>query len=133
MICVLYLLHSKSMSIPVFKPFNNSFSYFSCKVTTGTYNLQSVMLNFKSDGVFIAVTAGARIFPSIGSFLSLNTFSPNTQFCDYFKINSISVLIIKKFKLKIKLLKFFNGLMVFFIFRNSTSLPTGKLSTNFVL
>ena len=120
MICVLNLGHSKSMSIPLFKSSNNLFPYFSCKVAIGTYNLQSVMLNFKSDVVLIPVTASCRGF-CVGSFPSLMTLSVKTQFYDHFKISSISVLIIKKSKLKIKLLKFFNG-TTNLILSNSTSL-----------
>ena len=98
--CVLYLPHLKSKLIQVFKASYNLFSYFSCKVTTGTYNLQSVMLNFKSDGVFIVLTIACIGF-CVTSFPSLVAFSVNTQFWDHFKINYISVFIIKNFKLKI--------------------------------
>ena len=86
------------------------------------------MLNFKSDDVLIPTTAFNAGFPpcaGTASFASPNAFCVNTQFCDHFKINSISVLIIKKFKLKMKLLKFFNGIIIF-IFSNSTSLPSSN-------
>ena len=65
------------MSIPVFKFSNNFLPYFSCKVTTGTYNLQSVMLNFKSDGVFIAFTSSC---PPWALEYALKALSVNTQF-----------------------------------------------------
>ena len=68
------------MLIPVFKPLYNLFSYFSCKVTTGTYNLQSAMLNFKSDGLSISVTAAAGILPCTASLCSLIALSVNIQF-----------------------------------------------------
>ena len=93
------------------------------------------MLNFKSDGAFIAVTASnAGLSPCAGtaSFPSLNAFWVKTQSCDHFKINSISVLIIKKFKLKKKSLKFFSGIIIF-IFSNSASSSSFNSPTNFVL
>ena len=79
MTCVLYLLHVKSILIPVFTSSYNLFSYFSCKVTTGTYNLQSVLLNFKSFGLLIGSTAGyvAGLSPSAIGFLV--AFPVNTQ------------------------------------------------------
>ena len=68
------------MSIPVFKPSNNLFSYFSCKVTTRIYNFKSVMLNFKSSGVLIASILGSAIGSSPAANSSLTDFSVNTQF-----------------------------------------------------
>ena len=76
------------MSVPVFNPSNNLFSYFSCKVTTGTYNLQSAMLNFKSDGV-LTQTAASCAGSFVASFCYIFTLSVNTQFCDNFIINSL--------------------------------------------
>ena len=61
------------------------FSNFSCKVTTGTYNLQSVMLNFKSDGVLTSGTASACGF-CVTAFASLITFSVKTQLESYLKL-----------------------------------------------
>ena len=68
------------MSIPVFKSANNLFSYFSSKVTTGTYSLQSVMLNFTSFGLLIALTLSSKAGSSPSAISSLVAFPVNTQF-----------------------------------------------------
>ena len=48
------------------------------------------MLNFKSFGLLISLTLGNTAASPAGKPL-LNDFYVNTQFCDHFKINSISV------------------------------------------
>ena len=80
MTCDLYLFHVKSIVIPVFNSSYNLFSYSVCKVSTGTYNLQSVMLNFKLDGVLIVGTSSNAGGSSSAFFCSLVVFSINTRF-----------------------------------------------------
>ena len=77
------------MLISFFNPSNNSFSYFSCKVIIETYNLQSVMLNFKSVGLLISRTKGSATVSPPCAILFLVAFQVKTQFGDHFKINSI--------------------------------------------
>ena len=72
-----------------------------CKITTGTYNLQSVTLNFKPYGILIAGTASCAGF-CVAALNSLVAFSVKTQSSDHFKISSISELINKKSKHEIK-------------------------------
>ena len=69
------------------------------KVTTGTYNFVSVILNVAPDGATIAGSASAS-----------TVISAKTQFLDQVKINSTSQLISGIFKLLQKLLKCFSGI-----------------------
>ena len=71
------------------------------KVTTGTYNFVSVILNSNPVGATIA-----GLSPSA----SLVVISAKTQFLDQVKINSTSQLISGIFKLLQKLLKCFSGI-----------------------
>ena len=71
------------------------------KVTTGTYNFVSVILNSNPVGATIA-----GLSPSA----SLSVISTKTQFFDQVKINSTSQLISGIFKLLRKLLKYFSGI-----------------------
>ena len=75
---------------------SNSFVSFSFdKITTGTYNFVSVILNFAPDGVTIA---------GLPSCAFLAVVSVKTKFYDQVKINSTSQLISGIFKLFQKLL-----------------------------
>ena len=69
------------------------------KITTGTYNLVSVIPNFNSVGATIAELTSA-----------FSVISTKTQFFDQVKINSTSQLISGIFKLLQKLLKCFSGI-----------------------
>ena len=69
------------------------------KITTGTYNFVSVILNFAPDGATIA-----------GLAVASSVISAKTQFLDQVKINSTSQLISGIFKLLQKLLKCFSGI-----------------------
>ena len=92
------------------------------KVTTGTYNFVSAILNVAPDGAAIA-----GLLPSA----SLVVISAETQFLDQFKINSVSQLINGIFKAPQKLLKCFSGITTF-AFVNE-SLSSGVFPTMFVL
>ena len=80
-------------------------------------------LNFKSFGLLLAATSSNAGGPSSAALNSLVAFSVKTQSSVHFKINSISELINKKSKLKMKLLIFFNGTTVF-ISSNSFSISS---------
>ena len=69
------------------------------KLTTGTYNFVSVILNSNSVGATISGLESAFI-----------VISAKTQFFDQVKINSTSQLISGIFKLLQKLLKYFSGI-----------------------
>ena len=73
------------------------------KVTTGTYNFVSVILNVAPDGLTFAV------------------ISAKTQFLDQVKINSTSQLINGISKLLQKLLKCFSGITTFAFVNESLS------------
>ena len=86
------------------------------KVTTGTYNFVSVILNFASGGAAI-----------VGSspYASFVVISAKTQFLDQVKINSTLQLISGIFKLLQKLLKCFSGITTFaFVNESSCVFPT---------
>ena len=101
-ICDLYLLHFIVLLNPVFNC-SKSFESFSFdKVTTGTYNFVSVILNVVPDGATIAVITPA-----------FTVISATTQFLDQVKINSTSQLFSGISKLLQKLLKCFSGLTTF--------------------
>ena len=72
------------------------------KVTTGTYNFVSIILNFAPDGATIAGSASASA-----------VISTKAQFLDQVKINSTSQLISGTFRLLQKLLKYFRGITNF--------------------
>ena len=75
------------------------------KVTTGTYNFVSVILNIASDGATIA--GGLLLFPAI-----LVVLSAKIQFFVQVKINSTSQLISGIFKFFQKLLNYFSGITI---------------------
>ena len=92
------------------------------KVTTGTFNFESVILNAAPDGAKIA-----GLLPSA----SLVAISAKTQFFDKVKISSNSQLISGIFKLLQRLLKCFNGITTS-AFVNE-SLSSGVFPTIFIL
>ena len=92
------------------------------KVTTGTYNFVSIILNVAPDG---ATTAG--LLPCA----SLLVISAKTQFLDQFKINSTSQLINGILKAPQKLLKCFSGITTFAF--ATESLSSGVFPTIFAL
>ena len=71
------------------------------KITTGTYNFLSVILNSNLVG---ATTAGLASASTV--------ISAKTQFFDQVKINSTSQLISRIFKFSQKLLKCFSGITI---------------------
>ena len=124
-ICDLYLFHFIVLLNPNFN-YSKSFISFSFdKVTTGTYNVVSVILNSNPVGATIAGLAAACI-----------VISAKIQFLDQVKINSISQLISGIFKLLQKLLKCFSGIITSVAFLPtllalylglSTSLPSSSV------
>ena len=96
----MYLFHLTVLLNPDFKLVNNSFSSFFDKVKTGTYNLQSVILNVAPVGQLPAPPS-ARI---------LCSKSVITQFLSHRKSNDTSQLIIGIFKILQKLPKYFSGM-----------------------
>ena len=82
------------------------------KVTTGTYNFVSVILNIEPDGATIA-----GLSPSA----SLVIISAKTHFLVKVKINSTSQLINGIFQALQKLLKYFSGITTFAVLNESLS------------
>ena len=85
-------------------------SFYFDKVTTGTYNLVSVIWNSNPIGATIAGSSPSASFVVI---------SAKTQFFDHVNTNSTSQLISGIFKLLQKLLKYFRGIAT-----SVTFLPT---------
>ena len=100
-ICDLYLSHFIVLLNPDFNCSKSFISFSFDKVTTGTYNFVSVILNFASGGAAIAGSS---------PYASFVVISAKTQFLDQVKINSTSQLISGIFKLLQKLLKCFSGI-----------------------
>ena len=80
------------------------------KVTTGTYNFVSFILNAAPDGATIA-----------GSVSAFTIISAKTQFLDQIKINPTSQLINGIFKALQKSLKCFSGITTFTLVNESLS------------
>ena len=80
------------------------------KVTTGTYNFVSFILNVAPDGATIASSA-----------LAFTVISAKTQFLEQVKINSSSQLINGIFKPLQKLLKCFSWIKIFAFVNESLS------------
>ena len=76
------------------------------KVTTGTYNFVSVILNFASVWLLILGTAGFPPWPGTASLVALLV---KTQLLDHVKIRSVPQLINGKFNVLQKLPNYFNG------------------------
>ena len=109
---------------PNFNCSKNFMSFSFDKVTTGTYNFVSVILNVAADGATIA--GGSSLFPA-----SLVVISAKIQFLVQVKINSTSQLISEIFKFLQKLFKCFSGITTS-VFINE-SLSTGVFPLILVL
>ena len=97
----MYLFHFIDLLNPDFNYSNNLLSFSTDKVTTGTYNLQSVSSNFASVGELITA--------AVGPLKALPT-STHSLYQD--KINVISQLINDISKLLQKLPKYFKGIAI---------------------
>ena len=104
-ICDLYLFHIISLLNPDFKLVNNLVSSSLDKVTTGTYNLQSVILS-------VAPVGTLSLLPPPVSLCSKLVIA---QFLSHFNSKDTSQLINGIFSALQKLPKYFNGIA------NSTS------------
>ena len=104
----MYLFHFIVILNPDFNCSNNLLSFSADKVTTGTYNFQSVISNFASVGGSVAAIGGSGC--GSGSFLKAPSTSTHSLYQD--KINVISQLINGISKLLQKLPKYFNGIAI---------------------
>ena len=102
-ICDLYLFHIISLLNPDFRLVNNLISSSLGKVTTGTYNLQSVILSVAPVGA-LSLTTGGPASTCLRSKLVI------TQFLFYFSSKNTSQLINGIFSALQKLPKYFNGI-----------------------
>ena len=102
-ICDLYLFHIISLLNPDFKLVNNLKSSSLDKVTTGTYNLQSVILSVTPVGALSLTTGG----PASTYFRFKLVI---TQFLSHFNSEDTSQLINGIFSSLQKLPKYFNGI-----------------------
>ena len=118
----MYLFHFIDLLNPDFNCSNSLLSFSADKVTTGTYNLQSVISNFVSVGDSIAAIGGS----GCGSGAFLKVLPTNTHFLYQDKIKVIPQLIYGISKLLQKLPKCFNGIAISTSFSNS---PGAKLPT----
>ena len=123
----MYLFHFIVILNPDFNCSNNLLSFSADKVTTGTYNLQSVISNFALVGEIIAAIGGSGC--GSGAFLKAQPTTTRSFYQD--KINVISQLINGISKLLKKLPKYFNDIAISTSsFFNS---PAAKLPTILVL
>ena len=99
----LYLLHLVVLLNPVLNSSKSFLSFSVDKITTGTYNFVSIILNVAFVGLSVAATAGF----AWGS-TSLVALLVNTQFSDHVKARFISQLNNSMFSALQKLLKCFN-------------------------
>ena len=102
-ICDLYLFHIISLLNPDFKFVSNLISSSLDKVTTGTYNLQLVILSVAPVGT-LSLTTGGPTSICLCSKLVI------TQFLFHFSSKNISQLINGIFSALQKLPKYFNGI-----------------------
>ena len=100
----MYLFYFIDLLNPDFNCSNNLLLFSADKVTTGTYNLQSVISNFVLVGELIRFAAAA------GGPLEALPTSTHSLYQD--KINVISQLINGISKLLQKLLKYFKGIAI---------------------
>ena len=119
----MYLFHFIDFLNPDFNCSNNLLSFSADKVTTGTYNLQSVISNFALAGELIRFAAAAG-----GPLKALPT---STHYLYQDKINVISQLINGISKLLQKLPKYFNGMAI--ATSSFSSSPASKLPVISVL
>ena len=101
-ICDLYLFHIISLLNPDFKLVNNLISSSLDKVTTGTYNLQSVILSVPP--------VGALSLSFTPASTCLRSKLVITQFLFHFSSKNTSQLINGIFSALQKLPKYFNGI-----------------------
>ena len=92
---------------------------------TGTYNLQSVIVNFAPVELFISTTGG-----SASSLASLVAFEVNTQVLDYFKSKEISQFIKGICNDLTNLLRYFNGIAI--LTSSNFSVSSAKLPVKLV-
>ena len=100
----MYLFHFIDLLNPDFNCSNNLLSFSADKVTTGTYNLQSVISNFVLARELIRLAAAA------GGPLKVLPTSTHSLYQD--KINVISQLINGISKLLQKLPQYFKGIAI---------------------
>ena len=100
----------------VFSRSKSFLSFLADKLTTGTYNLQSVILKTAFIGLLVPATAGSA---------SLVILLVNTQFSDQVRVKDTSQLINGMSSVLQKLLKYFNGTTI------STSSFSTLLPSNF--
>ena len=110
----MYLFHFIVILNPDFNCSNNLLSLSADKVTTGIYNLESVISNFASVGELIAAAGGP-----------LKALPASTHSLHQDKINVISQLINRISKLLQKLLKYFNGMAI--VTSSFSSSPASQL------
>ena len=123
----MYLFHFIVLLNPNFNCFKNLLSFSADKVTTGIYNLQSVISNFALVRDSVATIGGLGC--GLGAFLKALPTSTDSLYQD--KINVISQLINGISKLLQKLPKYFHGIEIATSsFSNSAA---AKLSTILVL
>ena len=116
----MYLFHSIVILNPDFNCSNSLLSISADKVTTGTYNLQSVISNFTSVGELIAAAGGP-----------LKALPTSTHSLYQDKINVILKLINGISKLLQKLPKYFEGIAI--VTSSFSSSAASKLSVISVL
>ena len=102
-ICYLYLFHIISLLNPGFRLVNNVISSSLDKVTTGTYNLQSVILSVAPIGA-LSLTTGGPASTCLCSKLVI------TKFLFHFSSKNTSPLINGIFSALQKLSKYFYGI-----------------------
>ena len=103
LICDLYLFHIIYLANPDFKLVNSLISSSLDKVTTGTYNLQSVILSVAPVGA-LSLTTGGPTSTCLRSKLVI------TQLLFHFSSKNTSQLINGIFSALQKLPKYFNGI-----------------------
>ena len=102
-ICDLYLFHIVSLLNPDFRLVNNLISSSLDKVTTGTYNLQSVIASAAPVGALSLITVGP-------ASTCLRSKLVITQFLSHFNSKDTSQLINGIFSALQKLPRYFNGI-----------------------
>ena len=113
----MYLFHFIDLLNPDFNCSNNLLSFSTDKVTTGTYNLQSVISNFALVGKLIRFAAAA------GRPLKALPTSTHSLYQD--ETNVISQLFNGMSKLLQKLPKYFNGIAM--LTSSFSSSPASRL------
>ena len=104
----MHLFHFIVILNPDFNCSNNLLLFSADKVTTGTYNLQSVISNFASVGEVIAAIGGLGC--GLGAFLK--ALPTSTHYLYQYKTNVISQLINGISKRLQILPKYFNGIAI---------------------